>query len=335
MGKKYQHLSEQKRIFLRIMLEKRYAKNKIAKILEVDRSTIYRELKRNSFKHWRNGNDIYWSDSAHKCYLDRRKRKTKLDTNINLKNYVHLKLKSGWSPWQIEGRLKSENSGQCIISHETIYRYIYSDYGIRNIFYQKLRRKHFWRIKRNSRNPRVPKEMLINNRPDVINKREEFGHWEGDLMMFKQGIRSNLITLRERKTRFIIAIKNLNKTASGTALTLISTVKNIKQFIKSITFDQGSEFNKYQWIKDCIAADIYFCKPASPYQKGAVENGNGIIRSELPREYDVSQLKQKHISNLISEINDRPLKCLNYKSPQEMFTLYAESNKTVSSADGK
>ena len=312
------------------MLEKRYPKAKISKILGVHRSTIYREIKRNSCTHWYSGKKFYWSHSAQNQYLKRRKRDIKLDKDNNLKEYVCSKLKSGWSPWQIEGRLKSENSGQCIISHETIYRYIYSDYGIRNIFYQKLRRKHFWRIKRNSRNPRVPKEMLISNRPDVINKREEFGHWEGDLMMFKQGIRSNLITLRERKTRFIIAIKNLNKTASGTALTLISTVKNIKQFIKSITFDQGFEFNKYQWIKDCIATDIYFCEPASPYQKGAVENGNGVIRAELPREYDVSKLKQKHIANLISEINNRPLKCLDYKSPHEMFTFYVESNKTVS-----
>lgn len=159
---------------------------------------------------------------------------------------MHSKLRSGWSPWQIEGLLKLENASH-IISHEMIYRYIYSDYGIRNMFYEKLRRKHFWRIKRNSRKPRVPKDLLINNRPDVVNQRKEFGHWEGDLMMFKQGIKGNLITLRERKTRFIVAIKNIDKTASGTAATLISTVKKIKKHLKSITFDQGSEFNKYEW----------------------------------------------------------------------------------------
>lgn len=310
------------------MLEKHYPKNIIAQILKVDRSTIYRELKRNCFKHWRTGKSIYWNDTAQKNYLKRRKRKTKLEKDNDLKEYVHSKLKSGWSPWQIEGRLKAENADQCIISHETIYRYIYSDYTVRNCFYEKLRRKHFFRKKRNSRNPRVPKEMLIHNRPDVINKREEFGHWEGDLMMFKQGIKSNLITLRERKTRFIVAIKNLNKTASGTALTLISTVKNIKKHIKSITFDQGSEFNKYQWIKDCIDTDIYFCKPASPYQKGAVENGNGVIRAELPREFDIAKLKQKHIAELIREINNRPLKCLGYKTPQEIFLIFANENKS-------
>ena len=147
MAKKYKQLTEQDRIFLRIMLENKYPKGKIAEILDVNRSTIYRELKRNCFKHWRTNIDIYWSDTAHQKYLYRRKRKRKVDKDEQLQQYVHSKLKSGWSPWQIEGRLKLQNSGQCIISHETIYRYIYSDYGIRNMFYEKLRRKHFWRIK--------------------------------------------------------------------------------------------------------------------------------------------------------------------------------------------
>lgn len=176
MKKNYHHLTEKDRIFLRVMLERRYLKNKIAGILGVNRSTIYREIKRNSFKHWRHDINIYWSDTAHRKYLNRRKRTRKIDKNEHLKDYIHSKLKTGWSPWQIEDRLKLEYADQCIISNETIYRYIYSDYGIRNMFYEKLKRKHFWRIKRNSRKPRVPKDLLISNRPDAINQRVEFGH---------------------------------------------------------------------------------------------------------------------------------------------------------------
>lgn len=140
------------------------------------------------------------------------------------------------------------------------------------------------------------------------------------------------LPLRERKTRFIVAIKNIDKTASGTALALISTVKKIKKQLKSITFDQGSEFNKYEWINECFGTKIYFCKPASPYQKGAVENGNGVIRAELPRNYDIAKLKQKHISRLIDEINNRPLKCLGYKTPQEMFHLSIQLNNSINSS---
>lgn len=122
MAAKYRHLTEQDRIFLRIMLEKHYPKSKIASILKVDPSTIYREVKRNSLTHWRSGHKFYWSHSAQEQYLKRRKRGLKLEKDVNLQNFVH------------------------------------------------------YRIKRCQRKPRVPKELLITSRPDVINKRDEFGH---------------------------------------------------------------------------------------------------------------------------------------------------------------
>lgn len=319
MGAKYRHLTEQDRIFLRIMLEKHYPKSKIASILKVDPSTIYREVKRNVCTHWHSGHKYYWCSAAQEKYLKRRKRGLKLEKDKNLQSYVHSKLKSGWSPYQIEGRLKIENEGQCLISHETIYTYIYSNYDRRNLFYSHLRRKHIWRIKRGSRKPRIPKDLLITCRPENINNRNEFGHWEADLMVFKRGIKTNLITLRERKSRYLITIKNQNKEASGTALSLINTVKNIKEYIKSITFDQGSEFTKYQWIKDCLNTDIYFCEPASPHQKGAIENVNGVLRTELPRTFDIDNLKQRTLIKITNKINNRPLKCLNYRTPIELF----------------
>ncbi len=164
MGQYYHQLTEQDRIFLRIMLEKHYSKSKIATILNVHRSTIYREIKRNVWEHWITKERRYISSIAQSQYLKRRQRATKLETTRELRLYVHDKLQSGWSPWQIEGRLKRENGGQCLISHETIYRYIYSDNSIRNRFYKKLRRKHFWRVKHYSRRPRVPKELLMQNR---------------------------------------------------------------------------------------------------------------------------------------------------------------------------
>lgn len=125
MGKRYHHLTEQGRICLRVMLERHYSTNKIAETLGVHRSTVYRELKRNSQTHWKTGIKFYWSCFAQEKYLKRRKRSTKLEKNNSLKDYVHSKLRTGWSPWQIEGRLKLENADRCMISHETIYRYIY------------------------------------------------------------------------------------------------------------------------------------------------------------------------------------------------------------------
>jgi IS30 family transposase len=321
MVKKYRHLTELDRAFLSQMLGMGYRKDKIAKILGFDRSTIYREIKRNIFVPRYSGETLYHSWYAQSEYRNRRKKRLKLYGNNSLTMKVQEKLSLGWSPWQIEGRLKRENGGKSVITHESIYRYVYRDAAIRNRYYKKLRRKHFCRIRKNSRKRRIPEDMLIENRPDEINYRDEFGHWECDLMMFKHGVKTNLITLRERKTRYILAIKNDDKSARTTALAIIRRITKLKRHIKSITFDQGTEFNKYEWIKDCIGADIYFCKPASPYQKGTVENGNGVIRTEFQRDYNINELKQKNIDAVISNINDRPLKCLNYQTPTEVFKV--------------
>ena len=324
MGVHYKHLTEKDRIFLRIMLDKHYSKTKIAKILGVNPSTIYREVKRNSCTHWYSGQKFYWNHRAQQKYTERRKRGLKLEKNAILREYVHKKIKAGWSPYQIEGRLKLENNGACLVSHESIYHYIYSDTNRRNRFCKYLRRKHTYRFKRNQRKSRIQPELLITSRPKSIRDRKDFGHWECDLMVFRKGVKTNLITLRERQTRYMIAIKNKNREAASTALALINTVKNIKPYIKSITFDQGSEFMRYEWIKDCLKADIYFCEAGSPYQKGSVENGNGTIRIELPRTYPIDDLKQKEITTLLKNINNRPLKCLNYQTPAELFNQQKE-----------
>lgn len=288
-------------------------------ILKVHPSTIYREIKRNGVKFWWETEKYYIGSAAQAARLNRRKRGLKLEKDANLRQYVHEKLGSGWSPYQIEGRLKRDNQGKCIISHESIYNYIYSDKNRQYLLAKNLRRKHLYRTKKGERKRKVPEELLIGTRSELINNRDEFGHWECDLMMFKQGIKGNLITLRERKSRYFIAIKNEDKKAETTAMAIIRTMNKIRQHVKSITFDQGSEFKKYDWIKSCVGADIYFCEPSSPQQKGAIENVNGLMRIEYPRSYDIAAEKQRNISNKAREINNRPLKCLGFQSPTEVF----------------
>ena len=316
---KYNQLTAQDRIFLRIMVDMKYPKVKIANILKVHRSTIYRELKRNSWQHWASKNIYYDPILAQNNYLKRRKRLGKILSNPELKNYVESKLSKGWSPKAIEGRLRLHSDINVTISHESIYRYIYSNFDTRNRLYRKLRRKHPIRRHLNSKRKKVPSELLIAHRPEKINNREEFGHWECDLMIFKRGIRGNLITLRERKSRYSIALKNENKTAQGTALRIINMLKSLKRNILSITFDQGSEFMNYRWISECLEAKPYFCYPGSPHQKGAIENINGVIRCALPRSTDIVRLKQREINDITNQINERPMACLNYQTPLEVF----------------
>lgn len=324
MSGSYRHLKELDRVLLGIMFEKGYPKSKIATILKVHRSTIYREIKRNSYVLWHTKERGYLSLIAQKKAASRRQRSCKLEKDKTLRDVVTMKLKKRWSPWQIEGWLKHHSGLSESISHESTYKFIYSDYAIRNKYFKKLRRKHFHRKKRHARQPRFPKHLLIDKRPREIALRESYGHWECDLMMFKRGIKGNLITLRERKSRYTIALKNENKTASKTAMRLTSCLKNLKNAIKSVTFDQGSEFKKYQWIKDCLECSIHFCDPGAPYQKGGIENVNGVIRTELPRSIDIAKYSQKDVNALVDEINERPMKCLGYRSPKEVF--YEEFN---------
>lgn len=329
MGSKYKQLTDQDRVFIDIMLSKRYPKAKIATILNVHPSTIYREIKRNSVKFAWEAERYYYAASAQAATIGRCKRGTKLETDKQLRQYVHEKLAAGWSPYQIEGRLKGEGNGRCIISHESIYRYIYSDKKRQYLLFKCLRRKHRHRVKRGHRKSRVPQELLIGYRPESINNRSEFGHWECDLMVFKYGIKGNLITLRERTTRYLLAIKNENKKAEGTAMAIIKTIAKIKPYVKSITFDQGGEFQKFGWIRECIDTDIYFCDPASPQQKGAIENANGVMRIEYPRAYNIDSERQADLNKTTNNINNRPLKCLNYQSPSEAFqkiTGYVHEN---------
>lgn len=319
MGIKYKQLTEQDRVFIDLMLSKRYSKAKIAAILKVHPSTIYREIKRNGVKYWWEAEKYYIGSIAQEARLKRRKRGLKLEKDPGLRQYVHTKLGSGWSPYQIEGRLKRDNHGKCLISHESIYHYIYSDKSRQYLLAKNLRRRHVHRIKKGERKHRVPEESLIDRRPDCINKRDEFGHWECDLMVFKQGTKENLITLRERQSRYLIVIKNEDRKCETTAMAIIRTISKIKEHVKSITFDQGSEFKKYDWIKSCVGAEVYFCEPSSPHQKGAVENINGVLRIEYPRSYHIATLKQLELTSKMREINNRPLKCLNYQSPSEVF----------------
>ena len=138
-------------------------------------------------------------------------------------------------------------------------------------------------------------------------------------MIFQRGVKQNLITLVERMTRFTIAIKNDNKQTKPTILAIIKRLTRFKSHVKSITFDQGSEFSCFHWLEESLEADIYFCDPASPHQKGSIENRNGVIRTILPRNHDILALRQTTLDQLVNGINARPMRCLGFDSPASCF----------------
>jgi len=238
-----------------------------------------------------------------------------------LREAVLSKLKLCWSPEQIAGRFKRENGGKARISHESIYTYIYSGYGIRNRWHECLRRKRRWRIPRIGRKQRlqIPNRVGIVERSTEINKRQTFGHWEGDLMVFGRGTKTNLITLRERMSRYMVAVVNPSKHSEITASNIIKALRPNQECVNSITFDNGLEFSKHETIAKDLKAATYFCEPYKSYQKGSVENGNGLLRIDLPRNINSELISTSRVNHLVKRINYRPMKCLDYQTPVEIF----------------
>jgi transposase, IS30 family len=317
MGKEYHHLTQENRIAISTLLRAGFSVSAISEQLDIHRSTIYREINRNSQK--RSG---YLPIVAERLVKERKARSFKLNEDSELCHIVKEYLKKGWSPEQIAGHLKQKNKGCSVISHETIYRWIYSDFGKRNRYYCYLRKKRFSRYSRGVRKSRIviPERVPIAERPIIVNQRQEFGHWEGDLMMFSRGVTSNLITLRERTSRYIVAIINPSRHAEGTARRILQYFSgDKKKSILSLTLDNGSEFYAHLDLVKELGIKTFFCDPYKSWQKGTVENGNGVLRIELPRTTQLNEITQREIDTLVRTINQRPMKCLGYKTPEEVF----------------
>jgi len=319
MRNSFHQLSYDDRVAICTLRRAGVSQNQIAKQLHVHRSTISRELARNA--GFKLGYLPLLADNKLKA---RRKRRIKLASDKTLNDYVLTGLKLGWSPEQIAGRLKRDHAGKSQICHETIYAYIYSEYGIRNKWHRCLRRRRLRRMPRVSRHSRmkIPNRVSIHERPQPINDRQVFGHWEGDLMLFGRSGKVNLITLRERISRLMIAICNPSKQAKTTADKIIKALEDKKAWVNSLTFDNGLEFSAHETIASHLEARTYFCDPYKSYQKGAIENGNKQIRVDLPRDTALERINQKRVNYLVNRLNNRPMKCLGYETPLEVFESY-------------
>jgi transposase, IS30 family len=322
MGKEYSHISADDRIKLYGLLYDGFTVRAIAKALNKHHSTIYRELNRNCHKE---GYRPDWANDEYK-YRRRNGSSTKLDNNPKLKDQIITLLKEGLSPELIAGRLKLEQGSQ-VISFETIYRYIYSPAGKVLELYKLLKKKRRFRYPRGKRRSHAKEaKPSIHERAETINNRSCFGHWEGDLVIFSK-IRTNLVTLRERQSRYIQAFKNEDRKSLTTLNTLVKYMKDAS--MRSLTLDNGPEFARYKMLGKQLNAAIYFCDPYKSYQKGGVENANRALRADLPRQTDLSNYTQEQIDGIVYKLNNRPMKCLGFKTPQEVYNENCSTNRAT------
>jgi IS30 family transposase len=310
------------------LVERKVPVHEMARQLGRHRSTIYRELKRNTF-HDREFPEYsgYFATIADDISTERRRRLRKLRRHPHLRELIIDRLKAHWSPEQIAGRLLADGVSPVRICPETIYRFIYckEDYPLG--LYQHLPERRRRRRRRGSRKPRdglIPVDCRISQRPDFIDDRSQFGHWEGDLLIFRRELgNTNVTSLVERKSRYTVMIKNRSRHSRPIMDKIIHAFSPLPSFARqTFTFDRGTEFSGFRALEEGIGARSWFCDPNSPWQKGAIENANKRIRRFMPGDTDLSSITQQHLVELAHHLNSQPRKCLGYKTPAEVFMAH-------------
>lgn len=305
--KNYNRLTEQERYAIENGIRKRMSIGAIADSIDRVKSTVSREINKNGriFRY-------YAAQSQYEKIGSNRANRSKIEYNIVLKQYIMCKLDLGWSPKVIAGRWNLGNP-RVKVSHETIYTWVYKQNNNLHLLLSRKKKKRGFKPQRNK--SKIKNRVSIHQRPLLVKDRSELGHWEGDLA-FQKGNRSqNITTLIERKTRLTIFIKNNSKHPDIVIKNIKKIQRKMGKAMKTITFDNGSEFALHR----DIGIDTYFCDPDSPWQKGAVENANGILRRLLDYRVNASQITQSTLNLITKKLNNIPREILGFLTPVEFF----------------
>ena len=324
MGQCYGQLSLEERVEIYRLHAGGRSQNEIASALDRAPSTISRELRRNSrpTKVWNGGYEPVRAQQL----AERRRRwdgRFKLARQTDLRNCVGESLAMGHSPEQIAGRLALEH-GRVIISHESIYRFIYHRVAQKDCWHRLLPRHKRRRGRRRRPGGRpagfIKQRRSITERPTEVEGRGTPGHWEADFMLFAR-CGQGLLVLHERKTRFSIVHHPVDRKAVLTARTIARQLGKLPQAMrKTISFDNGNEFAEHHRLHKTIGVQTFFCDPHSPWQKGGVENSIGRLRRSLPRKTDLNLITAAALKRHVQRLNDTPRKCLDFKTPAEAFS---------------
>lgn len=315
------HFTFVERKMLKEFLESNRSYGEIGKILKKSKSSVWKEVQKGGGKE---KYDPFSSEEKYRRGRIERKKRKKLEISHGLKKYIVEKIREDWSPEQIAGELKRLSGGKTVLSHETIYLFVYSDEGKGLKLWTHLRhkkrgeRKH-WGERR--KRVLIPSRVSLHKRPDIINTREEFGHWEGDLMQFSNS-RSTLAVFVERTTRKTKAIVNSDKSAEEMRFALYELLSSAGQRnVLSLTLDNGLENVCHERVREdyCYSFDTFFCDPYCSWQKGTVENTNKLLRQYFPRDIDPSLITQDYLDSVLEKLNSRPRKCLHFSTPSIAF----------------
>lgn len=320
-------LSEREEISRGIALQRSI--RAIARLLGRSASTVSREIRRHG------GYARYRAAAADKrAWANaRRPKRCKLAHSPRLRRVVAAKLKLNWSPEQIAGWLKRTYPGNEAyqVSHETIYRslFVQARGVLKKELLRHLRRKQIaMRRPRHAKEPsargRIKDAISIRERPASAEARAVPGHWEGDLLFGSHG--SSIVTLVERQSRYVMLAKVARKDTQTVVAALIKQAKTLpNELYKSLTWDRGKELADHRRFTLATDIAVYFCDPQSPWQRGSNENTNGLLRQYFPKGIDLSLYSQAQLNKVARQLNERPRKTLQFKSPAEIFSACVAS----------
>jgi transposase, IS30 family len=300
----YGQLKYEEREKLAELWQSKSSITQIAKALGRSKSTISREVRRNQAPPGQ-----YWPDTAQNLSLKRRQRLCRLDRDESLREFVLRQLRCHfWTPEQIAGWLKYRQKTIAPISHESIYAWLYKREQKKEKLWKFLPRHKAKRGLRKNKGAgisRIPNRISIHTRPKSVENKKNFGHWEADLISFLKNSQHAAV-VRERTSMFVLSAPLLSKKAFDTSDTLIGLMKCLPpKARKSMTYDNGGEFACHERVNRAVGTDSYFCDPYASWQKGGVENSNGRLRRDLPRNTDIKNMSKEEFDEVI--LNYTPL----------------------------
>ena len=309
----YKQLTSEQRYTISVLLQNRTKQKEIAKAINVSPSTVSREIRRNSGVRGR----YNWETAQANAVQTKRKKpgNHSIDKDV-MEEAKHLLVTEQWSPEQISGVLAKDGK---YISHETIYRMIRKDKAEGGTLYKHCRHK----LKRRARpvggrRISIPNRTSISERPAEVDGKR-FGDFEMDTIVGR-GNHGAIVTLIERSTSMLFMRKlKKGKNAKELARTVIHLLSPFKEHVKSITTDNGTEFACHEMIGKSLGVTICFADPYASWQKGAIENANGLIRQYVPKTEMFEHVSHQQITKYSKKINIRPRKKLEFKTPHECF----------------
>lgn len=293
------------------------SKAEIARELRRARSTIGRELVRNSVA------GQYWAAMAQQLAQKRRGERplVRKMERPEVRDYVLSRLVQCWSPDQIAGRARADVPGdhRRLISHQTIYAWIAGQSAEMRRHFSGFLRRGGRRSAREDRRGRIPQAVSIEGRPKVVAARRRYGDWEGDTIVGRRHSGA-VLTLVERKSGYLLTAKSCDRQSRRIARKIEQRLAGLPAALRrTATFDNGKEFAAHGQLTDRLGLKVYFAKPYCSWQRGSNENTNGLLRQFLPKGTDLNEVSWQELERYTHLINSRPRKRLDYRTPAEVF----------------